>query len=82
MASSLSCRTPLAVAAVGLALALKPDGASGAVEEGWRVIDGDTLAHGTERIRIALIDTPERNWRADCDPEAKLAELATRRLSG
>lgn len=73
-------RAPLAIVALTLALSFAMSGPAGAIEDGWRVIDGDTLAHGSERIRIASIDTPERNWRADCDAEAQLAELATQRL--
>lgn len=75
-------RAPWTIAAVTIALtiAMSTVTPADAIEDGWRVIDGDTLAHGAERIRIASIDTPERNWRADCDAEAKLAELATRRL--
>ena len=48
--------------------------------EGWRVIDGDTLALGEERLRLESIDTPERQWRAGCDAEFRLAELASRRV--
>ena len=73
-------RSPWAIAALALTSAIGTVAPADAIEDGWRVIDGDTLAHGAERIRIASIDTPERNWRADCDAEAKLAELATRRL--
>lgn len=45
-----------------------------------RVIDGDTIEVGGETIRLADIDTPERGARAECDAEARLAELATTRL--
>lgn len=45
-----------------------------------RVIDGDTIEVGGETIRFADIDTPERGARAECDAEARLAELAATRL--
>jgi len=44
-----------------------------------RVIDGDTFDHNGARIRIADIDTPERNGR--CPHETALAARATRRMS-
>src|SRR5690606_10322076 len=51
-----------------------------------RVLDGDTadftcspwpglITHA--RVRVLGIDTPERGWRADCEDEALLADLAT-----
>ncbi|MFN2098997.1 thermonuclease family protein [Altererythrobacter sp. MF3-039] len=42
------------------------------------VIDGDTIAIGSERIRIMGIDTPE--VRAECEAEARLADIATNEL--
>jgi len=42
-----------------------------------RVIDGDTIALGQERIRIANIDAPESGGRAECEHERFKAELAT-----
>lgn len=52
-----------------------------------RVLDGDTFdAHNCTpwpglithaRVRVLGIDTPERGWRADCEDEALLADLAT-----
>lgn len=73
-------RSTWAIATIALTIAIGAVTPTFAIEESWRVIDGDTLAYGAERIRIASIDTPERNWRAECDAEARLAELATRRL--
>jgi endonuclease YncB( thermonuclease family) len=73
-------RSPWAIVAIALTIVIGAVAPADAIEDGWRVIDGDTLAHGAERIRIASIDTPERNWRAECEAEARLAELATRRL--
>jgi endonuclease YncB( thermonuclease family) len=43
-----------------------------------RVVDGDTFWHGGDKVRIADIDTPERQAR--CPEEAVLADRATRRL--
>lgn len=52
-----------------------------------RVLDGDTfdahnctpwpglIAHA--RVRVLGIDTPEKGWRASCEDEALLADLAT-----
>jgi len=45
-----------------------------------RIIDGDTVALGNERIRIENIDTPERGARAECDAERMLASVASREL--
>lgn len=51
-----------------------------------RVIDGDSLevlAHPwpgwskMAKVRVLDIDTPERSWRASCEDEALLADLAT-----
>lgn len=51
-----------------------------------RVIDGDSLevsAHPwpgwakEARVRVLGIDTPEKGWRASCEDEAHLADLAT-----
>lgn len=47
-----------------------------------RVIDGDTVALGRERIRIENIDAPESGGRAACDAELMLAAVATRELEG
>lgn len=44
------------------------------------VIDGDTVAAGGERIRIANIDAPEI-YRARCDAERRLALVAKHRLA-
>ena len=44
----------------------------------FRVIDGDTLALGDERIRIENIDTPESGSRAACASERRRANQATR----
>ena len=43
-----------------------------------RVIDGDTFQYGSDRIRIADIDTPE--LQARCPEELALARAATNRL--
>jgi len=43
-----------------------------------RVIDGDTFDHGSERIRIVDIDTPE--LRSSCAEEGRLARAAKHRL--
>jgi endonuclease YncB( thermonuclease family) len=45
-----------------------------------RVVDGDTIRLGRERIRILGIDTPETQNRARCDAERRLAALATMTL--
>jgi endonuclease YncB( thermonuclease family) len=45
-----------------------------------RVVDGDTIALGRERIRILGIDTPETENRARCNAERRLAALATMTL--
>jgi micrococcal nuclease len=45
-----------------------------------RVVDGDTFWVGTDKIRIADIDTPETHP-ARCPEEAELGERATRRLA-
>lgn len=42
-----------------------------------RVIDGDTLAIGEERVRIENIDTPETGHRAECEYERLGAIAAT-----
>jgi len=43
-----------------------------------RVIDGDTIHIGAEKIRILDLDTPE--MRGKCDAERRLARLAKKRL--
>ena len=43
------------------------------------VIDGDTFRYGSEKIRIADIDTPEVHGR--CAEETELAARATRRMA-
>jgi len=45
-----------------------------------RVIDGETLRYGRERIRILGIDAPETD-RAGCDAERQLAAMATTTLT-
>lgn len=45
-----------------------------------RVIDGDTVEIAGEIIRIENIDTPERGFRAECDAERMLAEVASATL--
>lgn len=63
--------------ALALALAV----AAGAAAEPVRAVDGDTLAVGTERIRIMGLDTPEAGSRARCPREAALARQATERMA-
>jgi len=46
-----------------------------------RVIDGDTLRIGAERIRLIDIDAPEMGSGARCDAERYLADIAKERLS-
>jgi endonuclease YncB( thermonuclease family) len=46
-----------------------------------RVIDGETLRYGRERIRILGIDAPETENRARCDAERQLAAKATMTLT-
>jgi micrococcal nuclease len=46
-----------------------------------RVIDGDTLRYGRERIRILGIDAPETEGRARCNAERRLAAQATMTLT-
>lgn len=43
----------------------------------FRVIDGDTIALGLERIRVENIDTPETGPRAGCQIEREFAARAT-----
>jgi endonuclease YncB( thermonuclease family) len=45
-----------------------------------RVIDGDTIRYGRERIRIINIDAPETEGRARCNAERRLAAVATMTL--
>lgn len=46
--------------------------------DGFRVVDGDSLALGERRIRLVGFDTPE-SWRPRCASEALLAAMATER---
>jgi micrococcal nuclease len=41
-----------------------------------RVIDGDTIRLGAERVRILGIDTPEMGSNARCNAERRLADVA------
>jgi micrococcal nuclease len=45
-----------------------------------RVVDGDTIALGRERIRILGIDTPETGNLARCEAERRLSTIATMTL--
>ena len=45
-----------------------------------RVVDGDTIRLGRERIRIIGLDAPESGNLARCDAERKLSALATMTL--
>lgn len=47
--------------------------------EALRVIDGDSIVLGEERIRLATIDAPETRT-AKCDAERRLGYVAARRL--
>jgi len=42
-----------------------------------RVVDGDTIRFGRERIRIIGLDAPESGNLAKCDAERQLSALAT-----
>jgi endonuclease YncB( thermonuclease family) len=46
-----------------------------------RVIDGDTLRIGAERIRLINIDAPEMSNGAECDAERQLAEVAKQKMT-
>jgi endonuclease YncB( thermonuclease family) len=46
-----------------------------------RVIDGDTVRIGAERVRILNIDAPETESRARCNAERRLAARATMTLT-
>jgi endonuclease YncB( thermonuclease family) len=46
-----------------------------------RVIDGDTLRVGTERLRLINIDAPEMGNGAACDAERQLAEVAKQKMT-
>jgi len=48
--------------------------------EALRIVDGDTVALGRERIRLESIDAPERS-RPRCRAEADAAAAATERLA-
>ena len=41
-----------------------------------RVVDGDTIRLGRERIRILGVDTPEMGLNARCNEERRLADVA------
>ncbi len=47
-----------------------------------RAVDGDTIACGTQSIRILNVDTPEMAPHARCPAEAELAERARRFTAG
>ena len=44
------------------------------------VIDGDTIWHDGQKIRLMGFDTPEKGRRAQCKRERTLADRATTRL--
>jgi len=46
-----------------------------------RVVDGDTIRLGRERVRIMNIDAPETENRARCNAERRLAAVATMKLT-
>ena len=46
-----------------------------------RVVDGDTIRLGAERVRIMNIDAPETEGRAKCNAERRLAAVATEKLT-
>lgn len=45
-----------------------------------KAVDGDTVSFGSERVRIANIDTPEIHH-AQCDAERRLGLLAKKRMA-
>lgn len=68
-------RAILAAAALAALLLLAPPARS----EGLRVIDGDTIVHRGETIRLRGLDAPEIHGR--CEAEARLAIRARDRLA-
>lgn len=47
----------------------------------YHVVDGDTIrSHDGTYIRLLELDTPEKGWRAECDAERMLGDLATAHL--
>ena len=61
------------------ATALPPTGPV-TIQSAVRIVDGDTFWVGSDKIRIADIDTPETHP-PRCAEEAELGEKATRRLA-
>lgn len=53
------------------------------ITAGLIAVDGDTMKFQDtgERLRLEMIDAPERGHSADCDSEAALAEIATVRMA-
>jgi micrococcal nuclease len=49
------------------------------LKDGWVAIDGDTVAHGDEHVRILGLDTPE-SYAPHCDAERQLGYRAAGRL--
>ena len=76
MDGSRSCKRASRAALACLTLLL---GAPALAQPALRVIDGDTFVLGSDRIRIADIDTPETHP-SRCAYEAELGARATERL--
>lgn len=72
----LGCRPADAGTTELQAIVGEPDALTG----GFRIIDGDTFALGSETIRISNIDAPEMPPRARCWAEARLARAAATEL--
>ena len=53
--------------------------AAPAAAQAIRVVDGDTVQIGVERIRLVNVDAPE-SWRPHCDRERALGIAAKERL--
>ena len=67
---------PILFALIGLALVA----VSWLQYDAIRIVDGDTVRHRLETVRLVGYDTPERGDRARCETEARLADKATQRL--
>ncbi|BBE74331.1 thermonuclease family protein [Oharaeibacter diazotrophicus] len=66
---------PILLFAAGVATAI-----TSTPGETLRIVDGDTVALGRERIRLESIDAPERS-RPHCRAEAEAATAASERLA-
>lgn len=79
---------PLLVISCGVLAAMSATGALSVGDKGEpvpaasvRVIDGDTVAIGSERVRLSNLDSPEMPGRAKCPYEGRQAVAARERLS-